>query len=222
MVRLTSRIGGILLAATAVPAFACDLPKLPVIPARDRIGDQAQAVNDATAAYFDGMRAYAGCIQDELAAAGGDAAPPSVKAAYVARSQAAVTEAQAVQQLYQERVAVVGQAAKPGTEAALRKLVEGLASGMPDYDAMTDGMQRLTRQQLGNLRRDAAALGAITSLEFTGPDPRGFDIFQIRGESGSMEARIVLDEEGKISGALLRPAPAPGERRPTATIPRRH
>src|SRR6185503_13670035 len=104
----TSRIGGLLLGAIALPAFACDLPKLPVIPAKDQIGDQAPAVSAATGAYFDGMRAYAACIQEQLGAAGGEAAPASVKAVYVARSAAAVAEAQAVQQLYQERVAVAG------------------------------------------------------------------------------------------------------------------
>ena len=213
--RASNCVAALLLGACVSPAFACDLPKLPVIPAREQIGNQAAAVNEATAAYFDGMRGYAACIQEQLQAAGGDAAPASVKAAYVARSEAAVEEAQAVQQLYQERVAVAGQSAKPGTEAALRKLVEGLASGTPDYDSMTAGMQRATRQQLGDLRRDTARLGKLTSLEFTGTDPRGLDIFQIRGENGSLEGRISLDEEGKISAAWLRP---PG---PARITPRR-
>jgi len=199
-------VAALLLGTIALPAVACELPKLPVIPARDQIGDQAPAVNAATAAYFDGMRLYAACIQDELAAAGGEAAPTSVKAALLARSNSAIAEAEAIQALYQERVAVAGQGAKPGTEAALRKLVEGLASGSPDYESMTAGMQRATRQQLGDLRRDSAALGPLTSLEFTGTDPRGLDIFQIRGENGSIEGRISLDEEGKISAAWLRPA----------------
>jgi hypothetical protein len=36
-----------------------------------------------------------------------------------------------------------------------------------------------------------------------------------------MNARISLDADGKIDFAMLRPNPTPGERRPTATIPRR-
>jgi hypothetical protein len=200
----TSRVGGVLIAAIALPAYACDLPKLPVIPAKDQIGDQAPAINAATGAYFDGMRLYADCIEAALEAAGGDAAPRSVKTAFVARSQAAVAEAEAIQKLYQERF-TAGQTAKPGTEAALRKLVEGLANGTPDYDAMTPSMQRATRQQLGNLRRGAEAVGKITSLEFTGVDPQGSDVYQIHGESGTMTGRIKLDEEDKISVAWLSP-----------------
>jgi hypothetical protein len=209
-----------LLAAVAVPAPACDLPKLPVIPAKDQIGDRAPAVTAATSAYFEGMRAYADCIQSAVAAAGGDAAPASVKAAWAARSSAAVAEAQAVDELYQERVAS-GQTATRGSEPALRKLIEGLATGMPDYDLMTEEMQRLTRQQLANMQRSAAALGAIQSLQFRGVGARGWDTFEVQGESATMNARIRLDDQGKIDGAFLQPPLKNGERRPTATIPRR-
>jgi hypothetical protein len=210
-----------LLGAVALPALACDLPKVPVIPGRDQIGDQTPAVTAATSAYFEGMRAYADCIASALAAAGGDAAPASVKAVLSLRSNSAVAEAQAVDKLYQERVGAA-QTATRETEPALRKLLEGLATGMPDYDLLTPEMQRLTRQQLGKLQRDTAALGAIRSIEFGGVGAMGWDTFEVRGENATMNARIHLDDQGKIDGALLQPPLKIGERRPTATIPRRH
>ena len=105
-IRATNVVGGLLLAAAALPALACELPKIPVIPERDKIGDQAPAVTAATSAYFEGMRAYADCIEAALAAAGGDAAPVSLKDALIERNHAAVAEAQEVQKLYQERVAI--------------------------------------------------------------------------------------------------------------------
>jgi hypothetical protein len=216
-----SLIGGILVGAIAVPALACELPKLPVIPATDQIGDQVAAVTAATSAYFEGMRVYADCIAADLAAAGGDAAPASVKAVLVARSRVAVAEAEAIQKLFQERIGA-GQAATPGSEDALRKYIEGIASGTPDYDAMTEEWARTARQQLGFLRPSAANGGAIQSIEFVGIDNEGRNIFQVQQEKGALNARIALDAEGKIEFAMLRPAPAPGERRPTATIPRRH
>ena len=220
-IQATDVVGGLLLAAVALPAMACDLPKLPVIPAADQIGDQAPAVTAATSGYFEGMRAYATCIQSALAAAGGDAAPASFKAVLSARSNAAVAEAEAVDKLYQERVGAA-QTATRGTEPALRKLVEGLATGTPDYDLLTEQMQRLTRQQLGNLKRDTAALGAIQSIEFRGVGATGWDVFDVQGENATMNARIHLDDQGKIDGALLQPPLKPGEKRPAVTIPRRH
>ena len=220
MATMTGRVGGVLMVVIAVPAFACDLPKLPLIPAKDAVGDQAPAVSAATGAYFDGMRTYTDCIATELASAGGDAAPQSVKAVLVLRHNAAVAEAEAIQKLFQERVAA-GQTATPGSEAALRKLIEGLAAGTPDYDAMTPEMARTTRQQLGFLRPGAAAAGAIQSIEFSGIDPDGRNIYVVRHANGTTNARISLDAEGKIDFAILRPV-LPGEKRPFSTIPPRH
>jgi hypothetical protein len=210
-----------LLAAVALPALACDLPKIPVIPARDQIGDQAPAVTAATSAYFEGMRVYADCIEAALAAAGGDAAPASFKDAIIGRNNAAVAEAQEIQKLYQERVAP-GQTATPGSEVALRKYIEGIASGMPDYDAMTPEWARTARQSLAFAQRAQAAAGAIQSIEFGGIDPDGRNIYVVRQANGITNARIGLDADGKINFAMLRPAPVPGEKRPTARIPPRH
>lgn len=220
-IRATYVVGGLLLTVVALPALACDMPKIPVIPARDKIGDQAPAVTAATSAYFEGMRAYADCIEALLAAAGGDAAPAAFKDAIIERNNAAVAEAQEVQRLYQERVAV-GQTATPGSEVALRKLIEGRASGMPDYDSMTEAFARTERQQMRFLQPMAAAAGAIRSIEFGGIDQDGRNIFVVHQEKGTMNARIGLDAAGKIDFAMLRPAPVPGEKRPAVRIPPRH
>jgi hypothetical protein len=104
----------------------------------------------------------------------------------------------------------------------LRKLIEGIASGTPDYDAMTEEMARLTRQQLAFLRPGLTAAGAVRSIEFGGVDPEGRNIFQVQHENSTTQARIGLDESGKIDFALLQPQPPAGERRRTARIPPRH
>jgi hypothetical protein len=219
--RSSKYVGYVFCGAIALPAFACDLPKVPVIPPGDQIGGQTAAVTEETAAYFDGMRAYATCIQDDLAAAGGDAAPASVRDVLLARGAAAVAEAQVVQRLFQERVAA-GQTATPGSEEALRKLIEGVASGTPDYDAMTEDMARTTRQQLGFLRPSLAAAGAIRSIKFGGIDPEGRNIYEVTHENSTTNARIALAADGKVEFATLRVTPPAGERRPTATIRPRH
>lgn len=208
--RTTNVVGGLLLVAAALPATACDLPKIPVIPARDKIGDQAPAVTAATSAYFEGMRAYADCIEAALAAAGGDAAPTSFKDALIERNHAAVLEAQEVQKLYQERVAV-GQTATPGAEVALRKYIEGIAAGKPDYDAMTPDWARTAKQSLAFAQRAAAAAGAIQSMEFGGIDQDGRNIYVVHQEKGTTNARIGLDADGKVNFAMLRPAAVAGQ-----------
>jgi hypothetical protein len=218
--RFIKHVCSVVCGVVALPAFACELPKLPVIPAADQIGDRAPDISEATSAYFDGIREYASCIQEELAAAGGDAAPASIRSVLIARANVAVAEAQVVQQLFQERVAA-GQTATPGSEAALRKLIEGIASGTPDYDAMTEDAARTMRQQAGFLRGSLAAAGEIRSIQFAGVDPQGRNIFQVQHENSTTQARIALADDGKVEFAMLRPQPPAGERRPTARIPPR-
>ena len=204
-------LGALLLGAAALPTFACDLPKLPVIPAS--VGDQAVAISAATSAYFEGIRAYATCIEAELVSAGGDAAPASVKSVLAARSNAAVEEATAIQALFQERVAQ-GQTATPGSQDALRKLIEGVAGGTVDFDALTPEYARTARQGFGFLQARVAALGPIQSMKFGGVDPEGRDFYEVQHENGLLRARIGLDDAGKVDFAMLQPpAGAPPQRR---------
>jgi hypothetical protein len=94
----------------------------------------------------------------------------------------------------------------PGSEAALRRLIEGLAAGKPDYDAMSPSFADLNRRQLPQLQAGASALGAIQSLTFKSVGPAGPDIYEVRFEKGAQEWRIWLTPDGKVDAANFRPA----------------
>ena len=102
--RTVNAVAAILLCAISSASFACTLPPLVAIPAKDKIGDQAPAIREATTAYFDGMKAYTDCVQAALSAAGGDAAPTLVKTMLIARNNAAVAEAEAVKKLFEANI----------------------------------------------------------------------------------------------------------------------
>lgn len=91
----------------------------------------------------------------------------------------------------------------PGTEAALRGLVEGLLSGKPNYDQMSPGLVEATRNQLSQLQSMVKPRGALQSLTFKGVGPAGADIYVVQFENGSFEYRIMLDADGKIVGGQL-------------------
>src|SRR5215831_21350707 len=114
--RWVTVIGALALCSAAARAYACDLPSIPLIPAQSEVGERLDQVRAEASVYFSGMRAYSACVQAELKAAGGDAAAGVVKAMLVARNNAAVAEAQAVQKLFEERIGG-GLTPKPGTEA---------------------------------------------------------------------------------------------------------
>jgi CubicO group peptidase (beta-lactamase class C family) len=97
------------------------------------------------------------------------------------------------------------QTAAPGSEAALRKMIEGLRLGQPTYDLMSPGLADLTRQQLPQLQSMIVELGALQSVTFKGVGPGGADIYQVKFEKGSLEYRIWLAPDGKVESANVRP-----------------
>jgi D-alanyl-D-alanine carboxypeptidase len=104
-------------------------------------------------------------------------------------------------------------AAQLGTQAAVRKMLEGIASGKPDYDLMAEQMVRVTRAQLPALQGRLQELGPIRSITFLQAAPNGMDSFDVQLEKGAILFQILLDAEGKVAGAGLRP----GTARPATT-----
>ena len=93
----------LLLMSVNAAASACDLPTLVAIPA-DGVGEDSARLIVAVQRYIEGIRAYTACVQSELAAAGGDAAPESLRNQLVVRNNGAVAEAGAVLALFGERL----------------------------------------------------------------------------------------------------------------------
>ena len=102
---------------------------------------------------------------------------------------------------------VKGQSASPGTEAALRRLIDRLISGKPNYDEMGSGLAEATRRQLPNLQLGLAEVGAIQSVRFLGVGPQGEDVYTVRHDNGASHWRIALDSKRKISTAWVTPGP---------------
>ena len=102
---------------------------------------------------------------------------------------------------------VKSQSASPGTEAALRRLIDGLISGKPNYDEMSAMLAEATRQQLPNLQPGLAELRAVQSVRFLGVGAQGEDVYSVRHENGASHWRIALDSKGTISTAWVTPGP---------------
>lgn len=105
------------------------------------------------------------------------------------------------------------QTAATGSEAAVRRMINELQTGKPNYDLMSPGLADATRQQLPQLHSMIAALGALQSVIFKGVGPGGADIYQVNFEKGSIDYRVWLGDDGKIASANVRaseyPTPAP-------------
>ena len=97
------------------------------------------------------------------------------------------------------------QTAAPGSEAAVRRIIDELRLGQPKYELMTPAFADLTRQQLPQLKTIISQFGAVESVTFKGVAPGGADIYEVKFEHGSSEWRITLESDGKVAGVGLRP-----------------
>jgi beta-lactamase regulating signal transducer with metallopeptidase domain len=97
--------------------------------------------------------------------------------------------------------------AQPGSEAALRRMIEALQAAQPNYDAMTPELATATRQQLPALQRGLERLGQLQSISFRGVGGSGWDVYEARFTNGLSIWRITLAPDGKIAGALFQNGP---------------
>lgn len=93
----------------------------------------------------------------------------------------------------------------PGGEDALRRHIDALGRGRPDYDRMTPEVAAQTRQELVVNQAILARLGALRAVSFRGTTQLGNDIYMAYFANGSAEWRIGLVKEGKIGRIALGP-----------------
>jgi hypothetical protein len=197
-------LGALFLGVLGSSAHACNTPALVAIPAKDKVGNQADAIRAATAAYFQQMQTYVACIQAELAAAGGDKAPPLLRAGLIARNNAAVAEASVVKKLFDANVGAAPAAAlAPQNDVAARKFIETLSKGMPDYSTMSAELTESIREQLPDIQKTLTAMGPVQSVELRGVDDQGHGVYDVRHEKGYITWLIGLAADGKVDYAAL-------------------
>jgi DNA-binding transcriptional MerR regulator len=127
------------------------------------------------------------------------------------RHSAQRIDAQALAEM-QARLAtkIQNQLPTAGSEAALRRMLEGIAAGTPNYEAMTPAFAQITRQQLPQLQAISKFLGALQTIEFRGVGKQGWDVYQVQRENGCGQWRILLNSNGVIEGASAQLSDTPG------------
>ena len=102
---------------------------------------------------------------------------------------------------------VKSQTQSPGTEAALRRLIEGAQAHQQDYSVMSPALAEAIRRRAPELEATAIKLGAIQSVRFLGVDDLGNDVYDVRQEHGVTHWKIALDSKGLIATAWFAPGP---------------
>jgi hypothetical protein len=87
----------------------------------------------------------------------------------------------------------------PGAEAALRGVIARVAIGEPDYAKLDPDLVEPVKQQMPNVRRDMAGLGALQTLTFKEVDGLGSDVYHATFEHGEMDWVIYVTADGHIA-----------------------
>ena len=106
-----------------------------------------------------------------------------------------------------------------GTEAALRTLVAGLASGSPDYNKLSPQFADLVRHDLPMTHGMFGSMGGLQSMTFRGRGKMGDDVYNLVFAKGAVTMSAKLDSHGRMAGGILAPPEEPASAagsRPTA------
>lgn len=125
---------------------------------------------------------------------------------------AALSQAPTSQTVAPAAVQASGPVSSPtaGTEAALRTLVAGLASGSPDYGKLSPQFAEVVRRDLPMTHPLFSSMGELKSMTFTGRGPMGDDTFELAFANGKMIMSAALDANGRMTGGIFRPVGPPG------------
>lgn len=96
--------------------------------------------------------------------------------------------------------------ASPLSEAAVRRLIEEIARGEPDYERMSPALAEATRAQLPAMQQWLRAMGPIESIQFLAVGPGGGDSYRVQLADGAVIMQVIVDAEGMVLSAGMRPA----------------
>lgn len=109
-------------------------------------------------------------------------------------------------------IQMTSQAQHPGTEASLRRYIESLERGQPNYEEMSPAMADVVRRQLPGILATIKPWGALKSISFKGGSPDGADVYDVTFEHGTAEWSIApLDADGKVVRRGFRPTSSVNE-----------
>lgn len=96
-----------------------------------------------------------------------------------------------------------------GTQAALRKLVAGLASGAPNYTMLSPQFAEVVRRDLPTTHALFSGMGDLKSVTFRGRGAMGDDIYNLVFANGAVTMSAVLDGRGRMAGGALQSLRSP-------------
>jgi hypothetical protein len=104
-----------------------------------------------------------------------------------------------------ERLFFVQTQGAPKSESILRKTIQDLQEGRPDFESMEPELQKVVKEQSGHTAEIYRHLGALQTLKYIGSKD-GMDIYRALYQNAAVTYTIQLSPSGKVNVLLLQPA----------------
>ncbi|MDB6100760.1 MAG: Signal transducer regulating beta-lactamase production, contains metallopeptidase domain [Gammaproteobacteria bacterium] len=98
---------------------------------------------------------------------------------------------------------VRNQTPNPGSEAMLRRVIDGIVSGKPNLHEMNPQLAAAIHKDLPKLQVKLADLGAVQSIQLLSVSKIGMDVYEVKHERGSSQWSLALDSKGILVGAMV-------------------
>jgi beta-lactamase regulating signal transducer with metallopeptidase domain len=97
---------------------------------------------------------------------------------------------------------IASQTPQPGTEAALRHLLDGMAQDKIDYGSVEPMLADVLRQQEGAIEQMMKQLGPVKSIAFKSVGHQGWDSYEVQHANGKINYALTLAPNGKVAGFM--------------------
>jgi bla regulator protein BlaR1 len=97
---------------------------------------------------------------------------------------------------------IASQTPQPGTEAALRRLVDSMVRNDIDYGTLEPLMADALRKQSEAIKQVMQHLGPVKTISFKSVGHQGWDTYEAQHENGKINYLITLAPNGKIGGFM--------------------
>jgi hypothetical protein len=104
-----------------------------------------------------------------------------------------------------ERLVFIQTQGAPQSETVLRKVIQDLQQGKPDFESMEPELQKAVKEQSAHTADIYRHLGALKTLKYIGTKG-GLDFYRAVYENAPVTYTIRLSPSGKINVLLLQPA----------------
>jgi bla regulator protein blaR1 len=90
----------------------------------------------------------------------------------------------------------------PGSEAALRRVLDGVLAGTPNYNEMTPQLAESVKHSITSNTdfKHYVGMGAVRSIQFRGVGRCRCDVYEVHQEAGTSTWSISMDANGLIEG----------------------